>query len=184
MRALILLLFSLTFAGCGPLQAVDWCKDQPILIRSPQPDWDDFKRLYDQYKLKTVINLRPLDEAGGGWYIEERNNAGQFNINLIHIDLGDGTIPPMGWQVEQYLSIVADPKNWPVMIHCQAGIHRTGIMAAVYRMQFQRWKPEHAISEMESHWFDWSLEDRSKVKEWLRNYVPDERFKIVKHECY
>ena len=32
---------------------------------------------------------------------------------------------------------------------------------------------EDAIDELEDNWFDWTLEDRSAIKAWLRSYRPD-----------
>ena len=46
-----------------------------------------------------------------------------------------------------------DPANYPVLIHCKAGLHRTGVMVAVYRMEYQAWTSHEAISEMKAHGF-------------------------------
>ena len=32
-----------------------------------------------------------------------------------------------------------DPDSYPVLIHCNAGLNRTGVMVAVYRMEYQGW---------------------------------------------
>jgi tyrosine-protein phosphatase SIW14 len=55
--------------------------------------------------------------------------------------------------VEKMLRVFDDPKNYPILIHCKAGLHRTGCMAAIYRMEYQGWSPERAVEEMKDHGF-------------------------------
>jgi tyrosine-protein phosphatase SIW14 len=50
--------------------------------------------------------------------------------------------------IAQFLEIMDDPANYPVLIHCKAGLHRTGCLVAVYRMEYQGWSPAEAIEEM------------------------------------
>src|SRR5205085_2218282 len=35
----------------------------------------------------------------------------------------------------------------------RAGLHRTGCMAAIYRMEYEGWTPEQAVEEMKTHGF-------------------------------
>ena len=42
--------------------------------------------------------------------------------------------------------VMADPGNYPVLVHCFAGIHRTGAYCAVYRMEFERWDNADAMA--------------------------------------
>ena len=51
------------------------------------------------------------------------------------------------------LAVFDDPSNYPILIHCRAGLHRTGCMAAIYRMEYQGWTPERAVDEMRAHGF-------------------------------
>ena len=46
-----------------------------------------------------------------------------------------------------------DPANHPVLLHCRAGLHRTGVLAAVYRMEYQGWTPAQAIDELKAYGF-------------------------------
>jgi tyrosine-protein phosphatase SIW14 len=47
-----------------------------------------------------------------------------------------------------------DPANHPVLVHCTAGRDRTGAMCAVFRMEFDRWRPDDALAEMREFGFD------------------------------
>jgi tyrosine-protein phosphatase SIW14 len=55
--------------------------------------------------------------------------------------------------IEEMLAIFDNPASYPVLIHCRAGLHRTGCMAAIYRMEYQSWSPEQAVEEMKDHGF-------------------------------
>ena len=48
----------------------------------------------------------------------------------------------------KFLDAVLDPANQPVFIHCAHGCDRTGVMAAVYRMEVEGWAPGEALEEM------------------------------------
>ena len=50
--------------------------------------------------------------------------------------------------VAQFLTLVNDPANQPVYVHCQGGRHRTGVMTAVYRMTQDGWTADRAYAEM------------------------------------
>jgi protein tyrosine/serine phosphatase len=50
--------------------------------------------------------------------------------------------------IAQFLEIMDNPENYPVLIHCKAGLHRTGCLVAVYRMEYQGWSSGAAIEEM------------------------------------
>jgi protein-tyrosine phosphatase len=55
--------------------------------------------------------------------------------------------------VAPFLAIMDDPANYPVLIHCRAGLHRTGIYSAIYRMEYQGWSRDAAIRELRDNGF-------------------------------
>lgn len=60
---------------------------------------------------------------------------------------------PTAEQIATFLSIVNDPANQPVYVHCVGGKHRTGVMTAIYRMTQENWAPARAFQEMKSYRF-------------------------------
>lgn len=52
--------------------------------------------------------------------------------------------------IAEFLKIMDDPANYPVLIHCKAGLHRTGCLVGVYRMEYEGWSPHEVIEEMKA----------------------------------
>jgi protein tyrosine/serine phosphatase len=55
--------------------------------------------------------------------------------------------------IAQFMSLVTDPANQPVYVHCAGGRHRTGVMTAVYRMTHDGWNSDRAFKEMKQYKF-------------------------------
>jgi protein-tyrosine phosphatase len=58
---------------------------------------------------------------------------------------------PVG--IDQMLALLDDEATYPVLIHCHAGLHRTGVLTAVYRMEYQGWSTNEAYREMKAEGF-------------------------------
>lgn len=162
----------LLLAGCGVTEVVDRAPDgTPILIRSPQPDQDDLEELHARWGVGTVLDLRG-EKPGADWYEEEKCGVEAIGARWVHIDIS-GRLTPSPLEVEQFLQLMEDPSGWPVLMHCEGGVHRTGVMTGLYRMQYQGWTADQAIEEMEDRGFDWTIHDRDALKRFLRSYRRD-----------
>ncbi len=88
--------------------------------------------------VKTIINLRAFHSDK-----DETGNTGLFNeeisVNTWYIKDKD---------VIRVLRIVLEKQNGLILIHCQHGADRTGIMIAMYRIVEQGWSKDEAIREM------------------------------------
>jgi protein tyrosine phosphatase (PTP) superfamily phosphohydrolase (DUF442 family) len=114
------------------------------LWRGTQPDRNDpevFRRLSDA-GVKTVINLR--------------HDHDDFPL-LRDSNLQYVWIPMRAWYPETedlvlFLSALrrlsADPRHWPVYVHCAEGRDRTGYAIAAYRIIEEGWEAHDAIHEM------------------------------------
>jgi protein tyrosine/serine phosphatase len=78
--------------------------------------------------IRSIINLRGANR-GDAWYEQERAVARQQG--LPHYDLPlDSLTPPTGADLRQLIALLDEcPK--PVLIHCQSGIDRSGMVAAI-----------------------------------------------------
>lgn len=173
---LLCLGFVLT-AGCGVTEVVDRQENgDPIIIRSPQPDKDDLETLHKRFGVRTVLNLRG-QKPGKSWYEDERKGVERIGAKWVHLAV-DSARRPSSEMVKEFFQLVEEPANWPILLHCQGGIHRSGLMTALYRMQYQGWSAEDAIAEMDDRYFEWGVRDRSALKEYLRQYKRDPNRKL------
>jgi hypothetical protein len=76
--------------------------------------------------------------------------------------------------IAEFLKVMDDPDAYPVLIHCKAGLHRTGVMAAIYRMEYDGWSKEDAIRELKSHGFGHFLANTTNdyIVQYVINYQP------------
>ncbi len=129
-----------------------------VLYRSGQLPVDGLRRLVHDHGIKTVVTLRypPAPDKPAPDEEEERvcREAGLHYYRLRQLawsgpdnEKADRGVPAEV-TIRQFLDIMSDPHNHPVLVHCFAGIHRTGAMCAIYRMEFEHWTPEQAMREM------------------------------------
>jgi hypothetical protein len=55
--------------------------------------------------------------------------------------------------IDEYLRLLDDPSVYPVLLHCKAGLHRTGLLTAIYRMEYEGWSKRSAVRELKSNGF-------------------------------
>jgi protein tyrosine/serine phosphatase len=113
-----------------------------FFYRGAQPKVEDYLSLAG-IGVKTIIDLRndPKEYAQGG--------AEKAGLKYINFPLSD-TDYPSSDTAEKFLKLVNDQTLWPVYIHCAGGRHRTGIMAAVYRLTNENWDIDRAYTEMKN----------------------------------
>jgi protein-tyrosine phosphatase len=76
--------------------------------------------------------------------------------------------------IDEWLAVLDDERNYPVLIHCRAGLHRTGVLVAVYRMEYEGWSPAEAFRELKAHGFGpWVCTSANDyVKQYVLTYRP------------
>jgi tyrosine-protein phosphatase SIW14 len=143
-----------------------------ILYRSGQMTKDGLKRILNDYHIKTVITLRdgltPRDKAEEEFCQSEEINF----VRILPSQWGDiGGSVPVEAGVRKFRAVLSDPHNYPVLVHCFAGIHRTGAYCAVYRMEFEHWSNAQAIAEMKACGYT-NLDDELDILGYLEQYRP------------
>ena len=108
--------------------------------RGAQPKGADFPAL-SALGIKLMIDLAAEGDR------EEEANAGAAGIRFVRIPMTTHTVPSPA-VIAQFLSLVNDPANQPVYVHCMGGKHRTGVMTAIYRMTMDGWNAARAVDEM------------------------------------
>lgn len=113
----------------------------PGLYRGGQPTGEGFEYL-KSIGIKTVLNFRKEKQLGE-WEKEAVEQNGMEYVN-IPWQIYETPNPEVA---EKYLDILEDPSNRPLFIHCQHGVDRTGIMAALYYIKYEDLPPKEALQK-------------------------------------
>lgn len=123
-----------------------------VLYRSGQPGADALRVLQRRYGIRTVVNLRsPIKLENDALAQQEIAFARGNDMKFVNLPYGG---PSPATEVEEFLAIVSDPANRPVLVHCAAGKDRAGVMVAAYRIRKQGWSLSKALEEMKSLGFE------------------------------
>ena len=84
--------------------------------------------------------------------------------------------------IDELFEILDDEENYPVLLHCKAGLHRTGVLSACVRMEYQDWSNHAAYHELKAHGFgDWvGTSANDYVSQYVLNFRPHERYVVAR----
>ena len=130
-------------------------------FRGSRPDNNDYPALA-ALGVKTIIDLtdnsmsyeKPAVEAAG--------------LRYVNIPMVDKSYPSMD-QINQFLKIVGDPATGKFFVHCAGGRHRTGVVGAVYRFNYDHWNLDQALAEMDQYEFG-SGYGHGKQRDFVKDY--------------
>ncbi|HET6572668.1 MAG TPA: tyrosine-protein phosphatase [Fimbriiglobus sp.] len=135
------------------------------LYRCGQLNAGGFAEAFDRFGIKTVVNLQeesrdPLlpEHWQGKPAVRESEVCKAHGVRYVVLDGGvleypgqdPGSRPKV---IDDFLAVMDDPANHPVLIHCKAGLHRTGLLTAIYRMEYEGRTAAQAVEELRANGF-------------------------------
>ena len=164
------------------------------MYRSGQLTVAGFTDAVDRIGIRTIVNLQEdypdPDIAKSYWChdtIKESEMCRQLSEmckrrdpnhpGVKYVFIGPDTLPHndspahQPAAIKEFVKRLHDDKNYPFpwLIHCHAGLHRTGVMVAVYRMEMEGWTPQQAVREVKANGFgEWAC---TSANEYVRQYV-------------
>ena len=99
------------------------------LYRSAQPTAAALRKYATFYGVRTVINLRGKNEQDK-WYRDEVAEARL--LGLQHIDFKMSARKELSLDQVKRLVVILREAPKPILIHCQSGSDRSGLVAAIY----------------------------------------------------
>jgi protein tyrosine/serine phosphatase len=123
---------------------------QGVLYTSGQPRGMDYTRLLYKYHIATIVNLRsPAEHREQNWYNEEMTWVRTNGVKYIEIPIDKDVNSPRHFPdpnlQQQFLKIMADRENLPVLVHDSKGETRVALMAAVWLAKSQRASVEQIL---------------------------------------
>lgn len=144
----------------------NFAKISNALYRGAQPTKLGFEEL-KKAGIKTIVNLR-------SYHCDFYKIQGQ-GFRYFHIPCQAHWTKEK--RVAQFLKIMENKENYPVFVHCKHGADRTGLMVAAYRMYYQKWPREKAISELSPFGFHGIWRN---IKKYLRKFSVEKMKEKVK----
>jgi protein tyrosine phosphatase (PTP) superfamily phosphohydrolase (DUF442 family) len=79
--------------------------------------------------------------------------------------------------IDKFLELMDDPANHPVLLHCKAGLHRTGVFTAIYRMEYNGWTKQDALDEVRALGFGdlWCTPENDYIRQYVLKFTPGRR---------
>jgi protein tyrosine/serine phosphatase len=109
-------------------------------------------------QLRAVISFNSESAA------EEQELCASRGVAFVCLPMpADGIGEPR--QFFRFLELAQDPAYRPMLVHCSAGVARTGAAIALYRMTLQGWPFDAAVAELRS------FERRGRVEDALKEHI-------------
>ena len=148
--------------------------DPGMLMRCGQPRIRDLERIKAEHGLATVVVARggTRHPLRGRWFRKQQRWCQANGVVLQHMPFSDAATPPADI-FERFLAVFAIPQRRPVLVHCEQGFHRTGILCAAYRIRVDGWPLDRALEELRAAGFEWDRPKRGALVDALRAWAAE-----------
>jgi len=114
------------------------------VYRGGQPRGEQWHRLAEHYGIRAVIDLRE-DRPRADWQIEEVSFCARAGVRYVKVPIGPDHLTEE--ELDNIMTVMTDPSCQPLLVHCEHGSSRTGVVIAAYRMVVQGWGLEAALKD-------------------------------------
>lgn len=126
-----LALLMLMISGCALFNDNLRVVERGELWRSAQMSPERLANTIQKHDIKTVISLRGVNESES-WYRDEVTICEELGVTRYDLPWTMRRIPEP--QSLQQLITWFETAEKPILVHCQAGIHRAGVASASYKL--------------------------------------------------
>lgn len=144
-----------------------------------------FADAVERFGIRTVVNVQEDVPDPEVWRtFTDRRRVPETEVcrqlGVRYVWLAPDLVPPgrpateRPSVIDRFLEVCDREDAYPILLHCKAGLHRTGLLSAVYRMEYQGWSRLTAFRELRAHGFgDWaSTSGNVYVEQYLMRYTP------------
>lgn len=151
-----------------------------LVYRSGCMTANGLEEALQEHRFKTVLNLmqeNPDPNLPRSYFnpssIKESELCQRYGARMVNLIVELVTRPEAGKveppSMQQFRAIMDDAANYPILIHCKAGLHRTGVLVAMYRLEYQGWTREQAMLELKQNGFGEYTSNSSN--DYIQQYV-------------
>lgn len=137
---------------------------------------DEIEAYVKKYHIKSIVDLRfpGTGDDVNNPEVPAELKAEKLAVSKIpgvnYFNNGSDQVPNQK-NLDYFYTIMDNPKNYPVLIHCYHGIGRAQLYAAVYRMEYEGWSNEEARAQAAFPLRFSSFDDGKPKGEFLKNYT-------------
>ncbi len=149
-----------------------------VFYRSGQMTLPGIQRMVHDHGFRTVVTLRDSYVQGEpSPDLAEETWCRAQEIQYLRLtpmpweSIHPGAEVPVHANIRKYLGVLNKPESYPILVHCFAGIHRTGAYTALYRMEKEGWPVDRAIEEMRLLGYH-RIEEEKDILGFLKDYQP------------
>ena len=113
-------------------------------IRATMASWlgHNLENEISAHQIHTVVNLRGYSPASP-WYQSEVAVCQRAGVKHVDVELSDHELPPPD-RLKALFGIF-EKDSYPILIHCEAGADRSGLVSALYVIQYQHVPLKQAV---------------------------------------
>jgi hypothetical protein len=119
-----------------------------MVYRSAWLDADVFREVIEQFQIRTVLNLCEPDEMGAQRCLDQRAAVRGSGARLVEMPMPAATIDPADPAIQPFVDLLSDPKNYPLLVHCQHGVTRTAKVLTMYDILFRKMTADESLAAM------------------------------------
>ena len=117
-----------------------------MVYRSAWLDPDAFAEVIEEHQIRTVVNLCSPDEFPRSRCEEQRRAVESTGARLIELEMTTNVFPETP-DVGQHIELMANPDNYPMLVHCQHGVTRTAKFLAIYDVVYRNKSADESLAE-------------------------------------
>jgi protein tyrosine/serine phosphatase len=131
----------------------------------------------NDHQINSVIDLRfphTKDKINNPEIPEEltaEKQAVEKLDGVTYFNLGTDQVPTQA-TVDEFLQIMDDSSNYPVLLHCYHGVGRAQMFSAIYRIEYEGWSNQDAREKTRLLLKGSSFDEGKPKGDYLINYKP------------
>lgn len=128
------------------------------------------EKVIAKYGIRTVVNLCLRTEGTYlRHYVDEQHICQKNGTKLVNLPL-KGNTPPSEEQINEWLKLLSSDERLPVLVHCDQGVIRTGIMVAIYRIELLNEENTAVLDQLPTFGHKLYVPKRKTMRDFILNY--------------